>query len=133
MHDVAMTAQDRGRVPNGLRGAGLLMILGTLIWVLMPLGIALGLNLSDGIGVYLFNSKTPLIVTPSMLLWLTPLSLLTSIAGSLLYFGRAARLGLVVTAAWFVLGIAVAPAVSAVAAFIAWCIWTGTRRSAATL
>ena len=106
------------------------MLFGTVIWVVMPVAMALGSDLSSGIGVSvsLLDTATPMTVYPAMLLWLTPLSLVTSVSGLLLYYGGAVRLGLAVALIWVAIGIAASLQLAVVAGFVAFCIFTGTRR-----
>ena len=103
------TITDRIRprpVAGRVQLAGVLMLLESMFWVLMPVGMGLGLSFSSGIGIFVFNSRTPVVVSPDMLVWVWPMSLLTTAAGVLLLFGRGYRLGLAVSLAW--VGIAIA-------------------------
>jgi hypothetical protein len=105
------------------------MIMGTSMWVLMPVAVSLGGDFSD-LGVYLLGSKTPLPVNESMLPWLWPLSLVTTIAGALLFFGRGYRIGLIAALTWVGVGaVAIAvlgqPSLSAVGSFVAFLIYSG--------
>jgi hypothetical protein len=100
-------------------------MLGSLFWVLMPLAIALGGNYTQGIGVYFFNSKTPLVVTTDMLAWLWPLSDVTTAAGVLLFFGRGYRFGLAVSALWVAIGAVTDPRLLVAMSVIALCVFTG--------
>ncbi len=104
------------------------MLMGTLIWALMPLAIALGANVSDGIGFLYVNNRAQIVVTESMLVWLAPLSLVTTIVGLFVYWGRALTVGLGLALAWMVLGIASASGLFVIAALVAYAIFTGRRR-----
>lgn len=106
------------------------MLFGTVIWVVMPVAMALGSDLSSGVGVSisLLSTQTPMTVYPAMLLWLTPLSLVTSASGLLLYYGRAVRPGFAVALIWVAIGIAASLQLAVVAGFVAYCIFTGSRR-----
>jgi hypothetical protein len=108
------------------------MIVGTMIWVLMPIGVALDAGLSRGIGVYLFGVESPVVVTVALLPWLTPLCLVTTGSGLLVYFGRVIRPGLAVACGWFVIGLVAAPGVAVIAGLVVYCLHTGERRLAAS-
>ena len=103
------------------------MIISTLIWVLMPIAIALGIDLSRGIGVQILWNERTIGVYPAMLPWLAPLSLATTVSGLLLYYGRAPRLALAVSLIWVGIGLAAALDLAVVAGIVALCIFTGTR------
>ncbi|MEA2538454.1 MAG: hypothetical protein QOF11_2688 [Chloroflexota bacterium] len=105
------------------------MIMGTGMWVLMPVAVALGGDFSD-LGVYLLGSNTPLSVNESMLPWLWPLSLMTTIAGALLFFGRGYRVGLIAALTWVgVEAVAAAvpgqPSLLAAGSLVAFLIYSG--------
>ncbi len=105
------------------------MILGTLMWALMPVGSALGLNFSQGIGVFYVDNKAQIVVTQEMLVWLAPLSLATTISALFVYWGRGLVAGLALGLIWLALGVASisAPVVGA-AGIVTCCIFTGRRR-----
>jgi len=113
------------RIPDRLRGAGLVMFILTLPAVLMPVGVALGL--SPGVGVS-FASQPVYAITPAMIPWLTPLALATFVVALLVYFGRGLRLGLLAALAWATGTILVAPGLAVIAALVAYSIFTGERR-----
>ncbi len=117
-------------VPNRLRVVGLLTLFGSIIWVVMPFAMAMGSDLSSGIGVSisLLGSETPMTVYPAMLILLTPLSLVTSVSGVLLYYGRAVGVGLAVALVWVAIGLAASVELAVVAGFVVYCIVTGMRR-----
>jgi hypothetical protein len=116
-------------IPDRLRGAALAMILGTLMWALMPIGSALGLNFSQGIGVFYVDNSAQIVVNQGMLVWLAPLSLATTIAGLFVYWGRGLVAGLALGLVWLALGVAsMSVLVVIVAALVTYCIFTGRRR-----
>jgi hypothetical protein len=104
------------------------MILGSLMWALMPLAIALGANFSGGIGVLYVDNKAQIVVTENMLVWLAPLSLVTTIVALFVYWGRALALGLALALVWMVLGIASTSGLFVIAAIVAYALFTGRRR-----
>jgi hypothetical protein len=116
----------RVSIPDRLRGAGLVMIAGSLIWVLMPFASALGADVSRGIGITIGNGPS-LVVTTAMLPWLAPLSLATTVSGLLVYYGRGLMLGLALATAWTVLGLLSMSGVFIIAGAVAYCIFTGRR------
>ena len=76
-------------IPDRLRGAGLAMVLPTLIVAAMPIGLLLGANFDRGIGLTFLGGSIA-IVTP-MLTWLAPLAAATFVVGLFVYFGRQLR------------------------------------------
>lgn len=115
-------------VPDRLRGAGLVMLVGTLPWVLMPFASIIGGDVSNGIGITVGASS--MVVTTAMLPWLAPLSLATVTSGLLLYHGRDLGLGMALALVWVVVGVASMSFVFLFAALVAYCIFTGGRRLA---
>ena len=115
-------------IPDRLRGAGLAMVLPTLIVAAMPIGLLLGANFDRGIGLTFLGGSIA-IVTP-MLPWLAPLAAATFVVGLFVYFGRQLREGLVVALGW-TLGLAlVAPTWGLLGGIVAYSIFTGRRRMA---
>jgi hypothetical protein len=114
-------------IPDRLRGAGLVMLVGSLPWVLMPFASLIGGNVSGGIGITI-GGESPLVVTTSMLPWLAPLSVATAVGGLLVYYGRGIALALTLAVAWTVLGLVSQSGVFVIAAIVVYCILTGRRR-----
>ena len=116
-------------VPDRLRGAAFVMILGTLIWALMPVGAAFGLNLSQGIGVLYIHNRAEIVVTEALLVWLAPLSLATTISALFVYGGRGLIAGLALGLTWLAVGVAsMSAGVVIPAGLVTYCIFTGRRR-----
>jgi hypothetical protein len=126
-----MTTSTRS-IPDRLRAAGLVMIACSLPWVLMPVALALGASATRGIGVSIGGSSA-LVVTEAMLPWLTPLSLVTAVAGLLAYFGRGLPVAIAVAIGWIAIGIVTSVAVAIVAGLVAFALMTGSRSTAAAL
>ena len=112
-------------IPDRLRGAGLVMLAGSLPWVLMPFASLVGGDVSRGIGVTVGASS--IVVTTAMLPWLVPLSLATAVGGLLVYYGRGLGVGMALAVAWIAVGLASMSFVVVVAIVVAYCIFTGRR------
>jgi len=113
-------------IPDRIRGAALAMILPSLMIAAMPVGILLGLNFAQGIGIT--TGGQTVVILPSMLSWLAPLAAATLVVALFVYFGRLLREGLVIAVGW-TLGLAAsAPVMSIFAALVAYSIWSGRRR-----
>ena len=114
-------------IPNRLRGAGLVMLFGSLPWVLMPFASLLGGDVSGGIGVSI-GGASPLVVTTAMLPWLAPLCAATAVSGLLVYYGRGLAVGFALAVLWTVLGLISMSGVFVIATVVVYCIFSGRRR-----
>jgi hypothetical protein len=113
-------------IPDRIRGAALAMVLPSLMIAAMPVGILLGLNFAQGIGIT--TGGQTVVILPSMLPWLAPLAAATFVVAIFVYFGLLVREGLVIAIGWTLGLLVTAPVMSVFAALVAFSIWSGRRR-----
>jgi hypothetical protein len=122
----AMT-RNSDPIPDRLRGSALLMILLAMPAALMPVGVALGANLTAGYGVAIGGSPA-WVVNAAMIPWLSPIAAATVASALFVYFGRGLRVGLSAAIGWAIGTAFVAPVLAIICGLIAYWIFTGRRR-----
>jgi hypothetical protein len=113
-------------IPDRIRGAGLIMVIPTMVIAAMPIGLLAGANFDRGIGLTFLGGSVA--ITTGMLAWLAPLAAATFVIGLLVYLGRFLREGLVVALGWMLGLVFVAPTWGILAGLVAYTIFTGRRR-----
>jgi hypothetical protein len=114
-------------IPDRLRAAGLVMILLGLPAALMPIGVALGANLTAGFGVAIGGSPA-FVMNAAMIPWLSPLAVATVASALFVYFGRGLRVGLIAAIGWAIGTAFVAPVRAIICGLVAYSIFTGERK-----